>query len=83
MKYLKLERVKRDLTQQYIGDYLGIRREKYSKIELGYLNMLDVLSVKEVRKLASLYNISFDEFVRNYEKSLGKDVKDLVNGGLF
>lgn len=83
MKYLKLERVKRDLTQQYIGDHLGIRREKYSKIELGYLNMLDALSVKEVRKLASLYNISFDEFVRNYENSLGKDVKELVNSGLF
>ncbi len=49
-------RIDRDLTQQKIADYLGVKQNTYSQYEIGVLNYpLDV-----VVKLAEFYGTSVD-----------------------
>lgn len=85
MNYLKLERVKRGLSQQSVADSIGISRDKYIKFETGEYNILYRLNYIELSNYADLLGFdSIDEFIVKYEKETNQDhVKDLVKNGLF
>lgn len=85
MNYLKLERVKRELSQQSVADSIGISRDKYIKFETGKYNILHRLNYIELSNYADLLGFdSIDEFIVKYEKETNQDhVKDLVKNGLF
>ncbi|MGZ2418309.1 cytoskeletal protein RodZ [Staphylococcus caledonicus] len=85
MNYLKLERVKRELSQQSVADSIGISRDKYIKFETGKYNILYRLNYIELSNYANLLGFdSIDEFIVKYEKETNQDhVKDLVKNGLF
>lgn len=53
---IKELRVDRDLTQQQVADYLGIRQEYYSKYELGKRQ----LPLHHLKALCAFYNVSAD-----------------------
>jgi len=53
---LKDLREDHDLTQQMVGDRIGITQRKYSYIETGIQPLTDELLVS----LSSLYNVSID-----------------------
>lgn len=55
---LKIERVKKNLTQQEVADYLGIKQQTYSKYEKG-----SPISDDIIIKLCKLYDISADELL--------------------
>ena len=55
---LKIERVKKNLTQQDVANYLGIKQQTYSKYEKGSPISNDVII-----KLCQLYDISADELL--------------------
>lgn len=55
---LKIERVKKNLTQQDVADYLGIKQQTYSKYEKG-----SPISDDIIIKLCKLYDISADELL--------------------
>lgn len=55
---LKIERVKKNLTQQDVANYLGIKQQTYSKYEKG-----SPISDDIIIKLCKLYDISADELL--------------------
>ena len=55
---LKVERVKKNLTQKDVADYLGIKQQTYSKYEKGSPISNDIII-----KLCELYDISADELL--------------------
>ena len=55
---LRVERVKKNLTQKDVADYLGIKQQTYSKYEKGSPISNDVII-----KLCELYDISADELL--------------------
>ena len=55
---LRVERVKKGLTQQEVADYLGVKQQTYSKYEKGSPVDDDILV-----KLCRLYDISSDELL--------------------
>lgn len=55
---LKVERVKKGLTQQEVADYLGVKQQTYSKYEKGSPVDNDIIV-----KLCKLYEISADELL--------------------
>ena len=55
---LKIERVKKNLTQQDVADYLGIKQQTNSKYEKGAPISNDIII-----KLCALYDISADELL--------------------
>lgn len=59
-------RNKHKYTQQKLADYLGVDRTTYSKYETVRTPELEV-----IMKLAALYNVSVDEFLKDFfaEKS--------------
>lgn len=59
-------RNKHNYTQQKLADYLGVDRTTYSKYETVRTPELEV-----IMKLAALYNVSVDEFLKDFfaEKS--------------
>lgn len=85
MNYLKLERVKRGLSQQSVADSIGISRDKYIKFEKGEYNILYRLNYIELNNYAKLLGFdSIDEFIVKYEKETNQNyAKDLVKNGLF
>ena len=57
-------RVDHDLTQQYIADYLGCKREVYRRYEKG----TRTIPVDFLIKLADLYGVSVDYILEHIPK---------------
>lgn len=66
-------RAKHNYTQQKIADYLGIDRTTYSKYETVRKPELDV-----IMKLAALYDVSVDEFLKDFFVSKPDGISSLA-----
>ncbi|MBU2213542.1 DUF4065 domain-containing protein [Patescibacteria group bacterium] len=61
--FIHKQRTKRNLTQEYIASELGISRPTYLQIEHGERD----LTVNEAIKLASIFDMSLEEFLQKQE----------------
>lgn len=59
---LKVERAKRDWTQEELAKYSGVCRLTISNLESGKQN-IENLQIKQISKLAKALNIPFFEFI--------------------
>ena len=64
-KFIQQLRKKNDLTQEFLASELGISRPTYVQIEQGERE----LTISEAEKLASIFGIVFDDFVRGKDSS--------------
>ena len=64
-KFIQQLRKKNDLTQEFLASELGISRPTYVQIEQGERE----LTISEAEKLASIFDIVFDDFVRGKDSS--------------
>src|SRR3989338_6889371 len=62
-KKLKLLREQRHFSQEQLADVLGISRPTYMQIEKGERE----LTISEARKLASIFDISLEDFLAGRE----------------
>ncbi|HPM38814.1 MAG TPA: DUF4065 domain-containing protein [Candidatus Pacearchaeota archaeon] len=67
-EFIKEQRIKKKMTQEYLASELGISRPTYSQIELGTRE----LTIPEARKMAAIFNISLEDFLA--EKELKQNV---------
>ena len=58
-KIMRVLRESKSYTQEYVGDYLGIEQNTYSKLEAGHIR----LTTDQVKKLAELYQVAPDYFL--------------------
>lgn len=58
-KFIKQQRTKRNMTQEYIASELGISRPTYLQIERGERE----LTISEAKKLAALFDMSLNDFL--------------------
>jgi len=65
-KFVKQLRGKNNLTQEFLASKLGISRPTYVQIEQGQRD----LTITEAKKLAGIFNISFEDFVENKDTSI-------------
>jgi len=63
-KFIQQQRVKYNMTQEYLASELGISRPTYIQIEQGKRE----LTVTEAKKLAAIFNLSLDDFLDGREK---------------
>ena len=64
--FLKKQREKHGLTQEYLADALSMSRPTYHKTEQG----LRDLTVLEAEKCAEIFNLSLEDFLNNTERSI-------------
>lgn len=64
-KFVQEQRKKHNLTQEFLASELGISRPTYMQIEQGGRD----LTIKEAKKLAHIFNIPFESFLREQEPS--------------
>lgn len=62
-KFTQEQRKKRNLTQQFLASALGISRPTYMQVEQGERD----LTITEARKLAKVFDIPFESFLRGQE----------------
>lgn len=58
-KFIKQQRVKQNMTQEYLASELGISRPTYLQIEQGGRE----LTISEAKKLAALFDMSLENFL--------------------
>ncbi len=58
-KFIQQQRVKRDMTQEYLASELGISRPTYRQIERGGRE----LTIPEAKKLAALFDMPLENFL--------------------
>ena len=61
-KFIKQQRTKRKMTQEYLASELGISRPTYLQIERGR-----ELTISEAKKLATLFDMSLENFLAKKE----------------
>ncbi|MCK4781506.1 DUF4065 domain-containing protein [Candidatus Parcubacteria bacterium] len=62
-KFIQQQRKKRNLTQEFLASELSISRPTYVQIEQGGRD----LTITEAKKLAEIFNISFQNFLQSKE----------------
>lgn len=62
-KFIENQRKKRNLTQEFIADTLGISRPTYMQIEKGVRD----LTIEEAKKLAAVFGFSLDNLLNSKE----------------
>ncbi|MCL4376867.1 MAG: DUF4065 domain-containing protein [Actinobacteria bacterium] len=70
-KFIQQLRKKHDLTQEFLASELGISRPTYIQIEQGKRD----ITVTEARKLADIFGIVFDDFLRGKDSSAKVEMK--------
>ena len=66
---IKSIREEKGLLQKDVAEHIGVDKSTYSKIEKGTRE----LTVKELQKVAELFNLSIDQIVR-FEGSIPKEI---------
>lgn len=67
-KFIKQQRTKRKMTQEYFASELGISRPTYMQVERGERE----LTISEARKLAAIFDMSIENFLA------GKDISHQI-----
>lgn len=62
-KFIKKQRTRHNMTQEYLASELGISRPTYMQIEYGKRE----LTVAEAKKLAVIFNMTLDDFLAGRE----------------
>jgi len=62
-KFIKQQRKKYDLTQEFLASKLGISRPTYVQIEQGERD----LTITEAKKLSDVFGVSFEDFLQGKE----------------
>jgi transcriptional regulator with XRE-family HTH domain len=62
-KFIKQQRIKRKMTQEYLASELGISRPTYLQIERGERE----LTISEAKKLATIFDMSLEDFLAQKE----------------
>jgi len=62
-KFIKKQRIRHNMTQEYLASELGISRPTYMQIEYGKRE----LTVTEAKKLAVIFNMTLDDFLAGRE----------------
>ncbi len=57
--FIKEQRKKNNLTQEYLASKIGVSRPTYMQIERGARE----LTISQVKKLASIFNVSYEHFI--------------------
>jgi len=70
-KFIQQLRKKHNLTQEFLASELGISRPTYIHIEQGKRD----LTITEAKKLADIFGIVFDDFVRGKDSSAKVEMK--------
>ena len=65
-KFIKQQRARHEMTQEYLASKLSISRPTYMQIERGERE----LTVPEARKLASIFDMSLEDFLNEKEEPL-------------
>lgn len=71
---LKLLRLKNKLSHQIVAEHLKITKAQYSKFEVGSSEP----SLKLLKKIADLYNVSLDELVGRQFSPNGKVIDQIL-----
>lgn len=67
---LKDKRIKLHLSQEYVANYLGVKRTAIVEIESGKRKV----SAQELGKFSELYNISCDELLKGRNESMYAEI---------
>jgi len=70
-QFIKKLRLKHNLTQEYLAKELGITRQTYFQIEKGGRE----LTISEAKKLATVFGLSFENFLNQKDVDIKVDVK--------
>jgi transcriptional regulator with XRE-family HTH domain len=70
-KFVQELRKNHKLTQEFLASELGISRPTYVQIELGERD----LTITEAKKLADIFGINFDDFLRGHDTATKVDMK--------
>lgn len=70
-KFIQQLRKKNNLTQEFLASELGISRPTYMQIECGGRD----LTITEAEKLASIFSISFEDFISGKDCSITAEIK--------
>lgn len=62
-KFIRSQRTKRNMTQQYLASELGVSRPTYMQIERGKRE----LAISEAKKLATVFDVPFHDFLAGKE----------------
>ena len=76
-KFIKKQRTRQNMTQEYLASELSISRPTYIQIEQGKRE----LTVTEAKKLAAIFNMTLDDFWENYkipDKALFENISELI-----
>lgn len=65
-RFIQQLRKKHNLTQEFLASELGISRPTYMQIEQGERD----ITITEAKKLAQIFDISFEDFLKGKESSL-------------
>lgn len=76
---LKELRTKRGISQAAVAEFIGISRQMYNKYENGEVEP----TVKAVKLLCKLYNISYDQLLNDSVTSLGNKVSYSKNSDSY
>ena len=71
-QFIRKQRMKKDMTQAYLAEELGISRPTYIQIENGERD----LTLSEVKKLSALFNISIENFLAEKESKVLVNLKN-------
>ena len=61
--FMRSERLRRNISQQHMANYLGISQNTYSKLELGYIQ----ISVEQLLMTANIFEMRVEDLV-NFER---------------
>ncbi|MFH1444510.1 MAG: type II toxin-antitoxin system antitoxin SocA domain-containing protein [Candidatus Peregrinibacteria bacterium] len=67
-KFIQRQRIKRNLTQEYLASELKMSRPTYMQIERGERE----ITISEAKKLAAIFDMSLEEFLQKQEMPVPK-----------
>ncbi len=73
-KFIQQLRKKHNLTQEFLASKIGVSRPTYLQIEKGERD----LTISEAKKLADIFNIPFDHFIKGKDSYIAVEIKKNV-----
>jgi len=73
-KFILEQRKKQNLTQEFLATKIGVSRPTYVQIEQDERD----LTISEAKKLADVFGIDFNDFIKGEDASVKEDMKGIV-----
>ena len=68
MSFVRVERAKRNMSQEQLANKAGLNRYKIVRSE-NVDNILKDMPYDDIKKIATAFDMTLDEFVKSYEES--------------